>query len=121
MDLDLTPEQELLAETVRGLCARHAGLDVVRQLEDDPVGYPEKFWLQLAELGLLDVSELTMLDATVVYFELGRALVPSPHFASSSPNSWAETLVLVKKAPISTPVEKRRVTWRVRPRSPARY
>src|SRR5436309_1948207 len=83
MDLDFSPEQELLAETVRGVCARHAGLDVVRQLEDDPVGYPEKFWLQLAELGLLDVSELTMLDATVVYFELGRALVPSPHFASS--------------------------------------
>ena len=83
MDLDFTPEQELLAETVRGLCARHCGLDVVRQLEDDPVGYPEKFWLQLAELGLLDMSELTMLDAVVLYGELGRALVPSPHFASS--------------------------------------
>ena len=83
MDLDLTPEQELLRETVRGLCARHCGLDVVRAMEDDPVGYPEKFWLQLAELGLLDMNDLTVLDAVILYTELGRALAPSPHFASS--------------------------------------
>src|SRR3954471_2222566 len=83
MDLELTDEQELLRETVRGLCARHAGLDVVRQLEDDPLGYPEKFWLQLGEAGLLDTSELSMLDAVVMYQELGRSLAPSPHFVSS--------------------------------------
>jgi len=111
MDLDFTPEQDLLRETVRGLCARHCGLDVVRQLEDDPVGYPEKLWLQLGELGLLDMTflapqalaraddgqgagsttvahrpsglGLSMLDAAIVYQELGRALAPSPHFASS--------------------------------------
>jgi alkylation response protein AidB-like acyl-CoA dehydrogenase len=83
MDLDLTPEQDLLRESVRGICARHAGLDVVRQLEDDPAGYPEKLWLQLGELGLTDMRELTMIDAVVVYQELGRALAPSPHFVSS--------------------------------------
>lgn len=60
-------------------------------MEDDPVGYPEKFWLQLAELGLLGLtlpeawggSGMSMLDAAVVYQELGRALAPSPHFVSS--------------------------------------
>jgi alkylation response protein AidB-like acyl-CoA dehydrogenase len=91
MDLDLTPEQELLRETVRGLCARHAGLDVVRAMEDDPTGYPEPFWRQLAELGLIGLtlpeedggSAVTMLDAVIVYEELGRALAPSPHFVSS--------------------------------------
>src|SRR4051812_1497568 len=83
MDLELTEEQLLLRETVRGLCARHAGLDVVRQLEDDSVGYPEKFWLQLGEAGLLDTSELSTTDAVVMYQELGRALAPSPHFVSS--------------------------------------
>ena len=82
MDLDFTPEQELLGDSVRGLCARHAGLDVVRQLENDPVGYPEKFWTQLAELGLTDLSELSMLDAAIVYRELGRSLAPTPHFVS---------------------------------------
>src|SRR3954453_19690102 len=83
MDLDFTPEQELLRETVRGVCARHAGLDVVRQLENDPVGYAEKFWTQLAELGITDLSELSMLDAAIVYRELGRSLAPTPHFVSA--------------------------------------
>jgi alkylation response protein AidB-like acyl-CoA dehydrogenase len=91
VDLDFTPEQELLRETVRGVCARHAGLDVVRRVEDDPIGYPEKLWLQLGELGLLGLalperwggSEMSMLDAAIVYEELGRALAPSPHFVSS--------------------------------------
>jgi alkylation response protein AidB-like acyl-CoA dehydrogenase len=91
MDLDFTPEQDMLREAVAGVCARYAGLDVVRAVENDPVGYPDKFWEQLAELGLLGMtlpehyggSGMTMLDAMVVYTELGRALAPSPHFVSS--------------------------------------
>lgn len=91
MDLDLTPEQELLRETVRGVCARHSGLDVVRAVEDDPVGFAEPFWRQLGELGLIGLtlpeehggSGMSMLDAVVVYQELGQALAPSPHFVSS--------------------------------------
>jgi alkylation response protein AidB-like acyl-CoA dehydrogenase len=90
VDLDLTPEQEMLRESVRGMCARHAPLSVVRQLEDDPVGYPTAFWDQLAEAGLLGMtipesfggSGMSMLDAAIVYQELGRALAPSPHLAS---------------------------------------
>ncbi len=91
MDLDFTPEQDMLREAVAGVCARYCGLDVVRQMEDDPIGYPDKFWAQLGELGLLGMtlpeehggSGMTMLDAVVVYTELGRALAPSPHFVSS--------------------------------------
>ncbi len=91
MDLDLTPEQELLRETVHGLCARHADHSVVRRMEDDPVGYPAAFWQQLGELGLIGMtipeerggSGMSMLDAAVVYQELGRALAPSPHYVSS--------------------------------------
>jgi alkylation response protein AidB-like acyl-CoA dehydrogenase len=56
MDLDLSPEQDLLRETVRGVCARHAGPDVVRAMEDDPVGYPETLWRQLADLGLVGLT-----------------------------------------------------------------
>jgi alkylation response protein AidB-like acyl-CoA dehydrogenase len=88
--MDLTPEQELLAESVRRTCARHAGLDVVRKLENDPVGYPPSLWQQLAELGVLGLtipeqhggSGMTMVDAALVYAELGRALAPTPHLVS---------------------------------------
>lgn len=90
MDMDFTPEQELLRESVRRTCARHAGPDVVRKLENDAVGYPAALWSALAELGLLGLcipeehggSAMDMLDAVVVYEELGRALTPSPHFVS---------------------------------------
>ncbi|HZQ59597.1 MAG TPA: acyl-CoA dehydrogenase family protein [Acidimicrobiales bacterium] len=91
MDLDLTPEQELLGETVRGVCSRYADLTVVRQMEDDAIGYPSEFWSHLAELGLLGMSipeehggsGMNAIDGAVVYMELGRALAPSPHFVSS--------------------------------------
>jgi alkylation response protein AidB-like acyl-CoA dehydrogenase len=91
MDLDFTEEQQMLRETVRGVCEKHASLTTVRELEDDPIGYPESFWTQLADLGLLGLtiaednggSGMTMLDAVVVYEELGRSLAPSPHFVSS--------------------------------------
>lgn len=91
MDLDFSPEQDLLRESVRGICARHAGLEVVRKLEDDPIGYPPAFWEALAELGLCGLtideahggSGMSLLDAVIVYEELGRSLAPSPHFVSS--------------------------------------
>jgi alkylation response protein AidB-like acyl-CoA dehydrogenase len=90
MDLDLSNEQELLRDTVRSLCARYADPAVVRQMEDDPIGYPPEFWAQLRDLGLLGVlipeefggSGMNAVDAAVVSMELGRALAPSPHFVS---------------------------------------
>jgi alkylation response protein AidB-like acyl-CoA dehydrogenase len=88
--MDFTREQDMLRDSVRRTCERHAGLDVVRKLENDPVGYPPALWTQLGELGVLGVmidedqggSGMTMVDAAIVYEEFGRALVPSPHFAS---------------------------------------
>jgi alkylation response protein AidB-like acyl-CoA dehydrogenase len=90
VDMDFTPEQELLRESVRRTCERHSGTDVVRKLENDPVGYSPALWSALGELGLLGLtveeehggSGMTTLDAAIVYEELGRALVPSPHFVS---------------------------------------
>jgi alkylation response protein AidB-like acyl-CoA dehydrogenase len=88
--MDFTSEQELLRDSVRRTCERHAGLDVVRKLENDPVGYPPTLWSALAELGVLGVTVdeeyggagMTMVDAAVIYEEFGRALVPTPHFVS---------------------------------------
>jgi alkylation response protein AidB-like acyl-CoA dehydrogenase len=88
--MDFTPEQELLRDSVRRTCVRHGGLDMVRKLENDAVGYSPAFWSALAELGLLgltlpeeyDGSGMTLVDAAIVYEELGRSLAPSPHFVS---------------------------------------
>jgi alkylation response protein AidB-like acyl-CoA dehydrogenase len=83
MDLDFTPEQELLRESVRRTCERHCGLDVVRKLENDPVGFSPALWAAFSELGLLEPDALTLPDLAIVYEELGRAIVPSPHFVSN--------------------------------------
>ena len=91
MDLDFSEEQILLRDTVRELCARHVPPATVRDLENDPERYPEDFWKQAAQLGLHGMrlpeehggTAMTLLDAALVYAELGRALVPSPHFTST--------------------------------------
>jgi alkylation response protein AidB-like acyl-CoA dehydrogenase len=88
--MDFTPEQELLRDSVRRTCTRHGGLDLVRKLENDEVGYSPAVWSALAELGLLGLtlpeeyggSGMTIVDTAVVYEEIGRALLPSPHFVS---------------------------------------
>src|SRR6478736_2662125 len=91
MDLDLNEEQEMLREMVRGVCSSYANLDTVRELEDDPIGFPAELWKQMAELDLIGLmvppeyggSGMSALEGAVVYMELGRALAPSPHFVSA--------------------------------------
>src|SRR5918997_1066259 len=53
LDLTFTPEQEMLRDVVRGVCAEHAPPSVVRDMEDDPHGFPPELWKQLAQLDLL--------------------------------------------------------------------
>ena len=91
LDLEFDQEQELLRQTVRDVLAKHCGLDVVREMEDDPVGYPEALWTQLAELDLIGLllpeeqggAGMTLVEGVALYEELGRALAPVPHFVSA--------------------------------------
>jgi alkylation response protein AidB-like acyl-CoA dehydrogenase len=91
LDLSFSAEQDMLRDTVRKVCATFSPLSVVRALEDDPAGYPAEMWKQLAELDLVGLllppeyggSGMGALEGVVLYEELGRALVPTPHFASA--------------------------------------
>ena len=91
LDLEFDQEQQLLRQTVRDLLARHCPLEVVRQMEDDPVGYPTSLWDQLGELDLIGLllpeayggSGMSLIEGVALYEELGRALAPTPHFASA--------------------------------------
>lgn len=91
LDLEFDQEQELLRQTVRDVLARHCPLDVVRQMEDDPVGYPAALWSQLGELDLIGLllpeayggSGMSLIEGVALYEELGRALAPVPHFVSA--------------------------------------
>jgi alkylation response protein AidB-like acyl-CoA dehydrogenase len=91
LDLEFDQEQELLRQTVRDVMAKHCGLDVVRQMEDDPVGYPVMLWEQMAQLDLIGLllpeeyggSGMSLIEGVALYEELGRALAPTPHFVSA--------------------------------------
>ncbi len=91
LDLTFSAEQEMLRETVRGVCATTSPLSVVRQLEDDAIGYSPELWKQLAHLDLIGLqlpeqyggSGMSALESVVVYEEFGRSLAPSPHFVCS--------------------------------------
>ncbi len=91
LDLDFDPEQELLRQTVRDVLAHHCPLDVVRLMEDDPVGYPPPLWARLGELDLIGLllpeeyggSSMSLVEGVALYEELGRALAPTPHFVSA--------------------------------------
>jgi alkylation response protein AidB-like acyl-CoA dehydrogenase len=73
------------------VCRTYSSVEVVREMEDDPVGYPPELWKQLAQLDLIGLtlpeehggSGMTVLEACVVYEELGRSLAPTPHFVSA--------------------------------------
>lgn len=90
LDLAFSQEQDMLREVVRSLLVEHAPLTVVRELEDDAVGFPADLWKQLAALDLLGLmlpeehggSGMSALEGVVLYEELGRALAPVPHFVS---------------------------------------
>ena len=91
LDLTFSAEQEMLRETVRGVCATTSPLSVVRELEDDPTGFSPELWKQLAHLDLIGLqlpeeyggSGMSVLEGAVVYEEFGRAVAPSPHFVSA--------------------------------------
>lgn len=91
MDLDLTDEQRALSETLRKMLADLSPPKVVRQMEDDPLGFPPALWKAIADMGLTGLSlpdeyggsALGAVETAVTYEEFGRALCPSPHFVSS--------------------------------------
>jgi len=90
MDFGFTEEQELLRGAARDFLARACPLTRVRELLDDPRGHDPALLAQLAELGWsgLAIPEshggagLGLLELAVLFEELGRALVPSPLFAT---------------------------------------
>jgi len=91
MDLGFTDEQEMLRKAVRDLCAKYGDPEAIRALEDDPTGYDPAFWQELAAMDLIGLtlpveyggSGMGPLEAVVVYEELGRSIVPSPHLVSA--------------------------------------
>ena len=52
MDLDLSEEQQMVIDMTQSMLQEHCPTQIVRDMEDDPKGYPDGLWKQMSELGL---------------------------------------------------------------------
>jgi alkylation response protein AidB-like acyl-CoA dehydrogenase len=90
MNFDFNEQQILLRQMTREFLTKEAPIAVVRELLEDPNGYSKDVWAQLADLGLLGLTfpeahggqALGMVELALVLEELGRAVLPSPFFAT---------------------------------------
>jgi len=86
VNLELSSDQQLLAETVRRFLAERA-VAWVRTMLDDDRGVTDDVWSGLVELGVTDLLEAgdggSMVDVGVVAMEMGRALFPGPWQSSA--------------------------------------
>ncbi len=90
MDLDFSEEQVMFRTIARDFMAKECPTTLVRELEESEQGYSPELWRKVAELGWLGLtfpqeyggSEGNWLDMAILYDEMGRAIFPSPHFAT---------------------------------------
>jgi alkylation response protein AidB-like acyl-CoA dehydrogenase len=90
MNFEFDDTQVMLRSTVREFLTRESPITAVRGLLADPRGYDPSVWRQLADLGLvgLTVPEehggqgLGPVELALVLEEMGRAVYPSPYFAT---------------------------------------
>jgi len=86
MDFGLSEEQEMLRTAARDFLERECPVSLVREMEEDEMGYSPQLWHKMAELGWLGLvfpenyggSGGDFLDLTVLLEEMGRSLVPGP-------------------------------------------
>lgn len=90
MNFGLTEEQVILKKAARDFLEKECPRSMVRQMATDKKGYSSQLWGKMAELGWLGLAfptryggeNGTFLDLVVLLEEMGRALVPSPFFAT---------------------------------------
>jgi alkylation response protein AidB-like acyl-CoA dehydrogenase len=88
VDFDFSEEQTMLRGLARELLAAECSPRDVRTQMEDPQGYSEDLWQQLAETGLLGITideghggqGLGMIELALVLEEMGRVAYPGPFF-----------------------------------------
>ena len=86
MDFELSEDEVALAEGMRRLCAGRFPLDRVRAAEGERIAIDISAWSELAEAGVFSLRlpeedgglGLGTAAESVVFEELGRALIPGP-------------------------------------------
>ena len=91
MNFGLTEEQEVLRKVARRFLDEQAPMTKVREMTDEPEGYSDDLWQQMAELGWLGLTiedeyggaGLGWVDLVVLLEDMGRSLLPSPFISTT--------------------------------------
>ncbi len=91
IEFELDQDQRQLQDTVRTLFENNGGISRARAVMEDGPGWSRETWQQMVDMDLAGLtiphehggSGGTTVDLIAVYMETGRALVASPHLASS--------------------------------------
>ncbi len=110
MNFDLSDEQKMLAEHMRGLLAERVPYDRLRHLIDQGLEWDEGLWREIAQLGFLSAAipeayggmGLTDLDLAAISEQVGYANAPIPLFSS---------LVLAANAILLAGTEDQKRKW----------
>jgi len=90
MDLDLSEEQQILADTARNFLRVECPISLLRETRDGPRVFSKELWTQMAELGWMGVSigeeyggfGGNFIDLTVLIEAMGEACLPAPFFST---------------------------------------
>ena len=90
MDFTFTEEQEMLRTSARDFLETECTEKLVREVEDGDSGYSPELWKKIADLGWLGLTYpeeyggagMNVIDLTVLYEEIGRAMRPCPHLST---------------------------------------
>ncbi|MFC1929201.1 acyl-CoA dehydrogenase family protein [Chloroflexota bacterium] len=90
MDFSPSEEQEMLKKAARDFLEKECPESFVREMEEDDDGYSPEMWRKIADLGWLGVIYPekyggiggNILNLAVLYEEMGRAMLPSPHLST---------------------------------------
>ncbi len=91
MDLSFTETQEMLKNTARSFLEREYPKARVRELDETDTGFDPDLWQRMVEMGWVDMmipeeyggSGSTFTDLGVLYEEMGKVLLPSPHHSTA--------------------------------------
>ncbi len=90
MDLDFSEERVMFRNMARDFLSKECPTTLVRELEESEEGYSPELWRKIADLGWLGLTipesyggiGSDFIDLAILYDEMGRAVFPSPHFAT---------------------------------------
>lgn len=92
MDFEFNAEQEMLRKSFADFLAKECSHDIVKEWYKDKKGYSSGVWKKMAGLGWMELicesiekkEGANFLDAVILFKEIGKALLPSPLFASAA-------------------------------------